>query len=277
MDIIGLGEAGCNIAECFRKYPQYNIYRIDAGVSGENCFNVPTQKDAEEYEKNTPDLKEFFSNLSDEVIFIFAGSGAISGMSLAMLQQIKNKKVTVLYIRPGLRSLTGKKKLLERATFGILQQYARSGLLDGIHVVGNDVVAGVIGNLPVIGYFNKINDIIASTLHFINVFDRTKHVYGVVEDRDPVCRISTIGLLDSETSEEKMFYDFDLIREKSYFYAFTQSRLLNESNLIEDIESQIEKKKETWLTKISYRLYSTEYEADFGYCLYRTSKVQGEA
>ena len=277
MDVIGLGEAGCNIAECFRKYPQYNIYKIDAGVSGENCFNIPTQKDAEAYEKNIPDLKEFFSNLSNEVIFIFAGSGAISGMSLAMLQQIKNKKVTVLYIRPGLRSLTGKKKLLERATFGILQQYARSGLLDGMHVVSNDVVAGVIGNLPVIGYFNKINDIIASTLHFINVFDRTKHVYGVVEDRDPVCRISTIGLLDSETSEEKMFYDFDLIREKSYFYAFTQSRLLNESNLIEDIESQIEKKKETWLTKISYRLYSTEYEADFGYCLYRTSKVQGEA
>jgi len=276
MDIIGLGEAGCNIAECFRKYPQYNIYKIDAGVSGENCFNVPTQKDAEEYEKNTPDLKEFFSNLSNEVIFIFAGSGAISGMSLAMLQQIKNKKVTVLYIRPGLRSLTGKKKLLERATFGILQQYARSGLLDGIHVVGNDVVAGVIGNLPVIGYFNKINDIIASTLHFINVFDRTKHVYGVMEDRDPVCRISTIGLLESETSEEKMFYDFDLIREKSYFYAFTQGRLLNESSLIEDIESQIEEKKEKWLTKISYRLYSTEYEDDFGYCLYRTSKVQGE-
>jgi len=276
MDIIGLGEAGCNIAECFRKYPQYNIYKIDAGVSGENCFNVPTKKDAEEYEKNTPDLKEFFSNLSDEVIFIFAGSGAISGMSLAMLQQIKNKKVTVLYIRPGLRSLTGKKKLLERATFGILQQYARSGLLDGMHVVSNDVVAGVIGNLPVIGYFNKINDIIASTLHFINVFDRTKHVYGVMEDRDPVCRISTIGLLESETSEEKMFYDFDLIREKSYFYAFTQGRLLNESSLIEDIESQIEEKKEKWLTKISYRLYSTEYEDDFGYCLYRTSKVQGE-
>jgi len=276
MDIIGLGEAGCNIAECFRKYPQYNIYKIDAGVSGENCFNVPTQKDAEEYEKNTPDLKEFFSNLSNEVIFIFAGSGAISGMSLAMLQQIKNKKVTVLYIRPGLRSLTGKKKLLERATFGILQQYARSGLLDGMHVVSNDVVAGVIGNLPVIGYFNKINDIIASTLHFINVFDRTKHVYGVMEDRDPVCRISTIGLLESETSEEKMFYDFDLIREKSYFYAFTQGRLLNESSLIEDIESQIEEKKEKWLTKISYRLYSTEYEDDFGYCLYRTSKVQGE-
>jgi len=276
MDIIGLGEAGCNIAECFRKYPQYNIYKIDAGVSGENCFNVPTQKDAEEYEKNTPDLKEFFSNLSNEVIFIFAGSGAISGMSLAMLQQIKNKKDTVLYIRPGLRSLTGKKKLLERATFGILQQYARSGLLDGMHVVSNDVVAGVIGNLPVIGYFNKINDIIASTLHFINVFDRTKHVYGVMEDRDPVCRISTIGLLESETSEEKMFYDFDLIREKSYFYAFTQGRLLNESSLIEDIESQIEEKKEKWLTKISYRLYSTEYEDDFGYCLYRTSKVQGE-
>ena len=73
-----------------------------------------------------------------------------------------------------------------------------------------------------------------------------------------------------------MFYDLDLTRQKSYFYALNKSTLLNESNMISTLENQIEEKKEKWLTKISYRLYSTDYENDFGYCVQRTSKVQGE-
>jgi len=276
MDIIGLGEAGCNIAECFRKYPQYNIYKIDVGVEGDKCFNVPKQKSPEDYESSAPNLSSFFTELSEETIFIVGGAGHISGMTLAILEQIKDRKISVLYIRPNPKSLTGKKKLLERATFGILQQYARSALLEDVHVVSNENIAKIIGNLPVIGYYDKINDLIATTLHFINVFNRTKHVYGMVEERENVCRISTIGLLDAETSVERAFYDLDLVREKSYFYALRQERLLSESSVIPDLESQIEEKKEKWLTKISYRLYSTDYESSFGYCVHRTSKVQGE-
>ena len=85
-----------------------------------------------------------------------------------------------------------------------------------------------------------------------------------------------MGLLDPETSEEKPFYDLDMVREKSYFYAFRNDRLLNESDLIGKLEGQVEEKRDKWLTRISYRLYSTEYENNFGYFLSRTSKVQGE-
>ena len=276
MDIIGLGEAGCNLAVCFNKYPQYTTYRIDAGLEGENCFNVRKQRSPEDYESNAPNLKDFFSNLGEEVTFIVGGAGYISAMSLAILQQIKNKRVSILYICPNHKSLTGKKRLLERATFGILQQYARSGLVENIDLVSNERVAAIVGNLPVIGYYDKINDLIASTYHFINVFNRSKHVYGVIEEREKVCRISTIGLLDTETSEERTFYDLDLVREKSYFYALRKESLLNESNMIATLEGQVEEKKKEWLTKISYRLYSTEYENNFGFCVNRTSKVQGE-
>ena len=89
MDIIGLGEAGCNIAECFRKYPQYNIYKIDVGVEGDKCFNVPKQKSPEDYESSVPNLSSFFAELSEEAIFIVGGAGHISGMTLAILEQIK--------------------------------------------------------------------------------------------------------------------------------------------------------------------------------------------
>ena len=121
MDVIGLGEAGCNIAECFRKYPQYNIYKIDVGAEGEGCFNIPKQRSPEDYERSAPNLSSILSCVGPEVLFIIGGAGHISGMSLAILEQMRSKKVSVLYVRPNSKSLTGKKKLFERATFGILQ------------------------------------------------------------------------------------------------------------------------------------------------------------
>ena len=274
MDIIGLGEAGCNIAECFRKYPQYNIYKIDVGVEGDKCFNVPKQKSPEDYESSAPNLSSFFSELGEEIIIVVGGSGSISGMTLRVLQELKDKKIMVVYIRPNVKSLSGNKKLLERTTFGILQEYARSGLVEEFCIVSNDAVAQIIGNLPVIGYFQKLNEVISTTIHFINLFERSEYIYGSVDERIEVSRICTVGLLNPETSEEKMFYDLELAREKSYFYAFHKDKLLKESNLIGAIEDQIDEKKEEWLTRISYRIYSTEYEGDYGYTTHRTSKVQ---
>lgn len=276
MNIVGLGQAGCNIADTFKQYPQYTVYKIDKGITGERCLSVPAQQGPEEYEESAQDYSNFFSDISGEVLFVVSGSGDISGMSLALLEQLKDRTVSVLYVQPSTKNLTGRKKMLERATFGILQQYARSGLIEEIFLVNSEAVAKSAGNLPVIGYFDKINQMIVSCMHFINVFERTEHIYGVVQGKDNVCRISTIGMLDTDTSEEKMFFDLDLIREKSYFYAMREERLLNETNMIQALEEKLEEKKTEWLTNFSYRLYSTEYETDFGFCIHRTSKVQGE-
>lgn len=276
MDIIGLGTAACNIVECFSKYPQYSLYKIDTEERDGKFFRLKSSSTPEESEEVVPDMTDFFSDLGEEVMFFVVGSGLVSAASLAILQQIKHKKITLFYIQPKVNNLTGTKKKLERVAFGVLQQYARSGLIDEVVLISNQKIANMIGNLPVIGYFTKINEMISSTIHFINVFERSKHVYGILEEKENVCRISTIGLLDITNSEEKVFYDLDLVREKEYFYALSNSKLLSESNLVAEIEESMQHKKENSLTKISYRLYSTEYETEFGYCRFRTSKVQGE-
>lgn len=276
MDVVGLGTAACNIVESFERYPQYNIYKIDSEIHEGNFFQVPVCNSPEEYEESVPDMTEFFSDLGEEVLFFVCGSGMISASSLAVIQQIKDKKITVYYIQPKINNLTGNKKLLEKATFGILQQYARSGLIYEVVIISNQIIADIVGNLPVIGYFKKINEMISSTVHYINIFERTKYVYGVTESRENVCRISSIGILDVSKSEENMFYTLDIVREKDYFYAINEQKLLSESNIISQIESDMQAKKENELTKISYRLYSTSHEEDFGFCVHRTVKVQGE-
>ena len=53
--IIGLGTAGCAIADEFSQYPQYEVFKIDAGLEkAPNHFSLPQGLDHEGYEKSVP-------------------------------------------------------------------------------------------------------------------------------------------------------------------------------------------------------------------------------
>ena len=172
MNIIGLGAAGCNIADKFTQYPQYNIYKIDAGLKGlkkNGIYAMPKQRSAEDYESNCPSLKSFFKNVNGEVIFILCGAGAISGAALRILETIKNCEINLLYVLPDIDLLSELSQLRNNVTFNVLQQYARSGIFKTMKIVHNPRVEAIIGDVPVIGYYDKLNEIITSTMHMINV------------------------------------------------------------------------------------------------------------
>ena len=63
LNVIGLGAAGCNIAEKFNEYPQYSVYKIDVGLKGlkkNGIFDFPKQQEVEQYESNCPSFNNFF-------------------------------------------------------------------------------------------------------------------------------------------------------------------------------------------------------------------------
>ena len=68
--IIGLGQAGCSIAEKFKKYPQYKVYKIDVGLKEAGSYAMKRQTTPELYESRCPNLKTFFKEVSNEVLFI---------------------------------------------------------------------------------------------------------------------------------------------------------------------------------------------------------------
>ena len=68
MNVVGLGSAGCNIADKFANYPQYSIYKIDVGLTGlkkDGIFDFPEQKSTAHYETNCPSFKNFFKNINN--------------------------------------------------------------------------------------------------------------------------------------------------------------------------------------------------------------------
>ena len=271
--IIGLGSAGCNIADEFAKYPQYETYKIDVGLHGERCFAFPEHSAHEEYEKRCPSMKEFFKDISGEVLFIVSGAGFIAGATLRILYQIRHCKISILYIQPDVELLSKTRKMQERVTCGILQEYARSAVLNKIYLVSNSELESILGDVPVMEYNQRLNHLIASTIHMYNVFRNNEPIDTTFSPLLPSARIATFGLFDVEQGEEKLFFSLDIVREKRYYYGINERTLKTDGQLFKKIKNRAKEQNKT-TAKASYSIYSTDYEQNYGYVICHTSKIQ---
>lgn len=275
---MGLGSAGCNIAKSFSKYPEYTIRTIDCmEPSGEEHFRIRKCNSHEEYEKAVPDMTDFFSHIKDrdEVLFVIGGSGEISGASLAILEQISYAKLNVLYVKPDVTLLSELGVLRERLVYNVLQEYARSGKFERIIIIDNPKLDETMGGAPVIGYYDELNKMIASTIHMINVFDHSKPEIGTISSPLEVSRIITIGMMNIDNAEEKLFFSLTNAREKSYYYAINYEELKESKELYKNITAQMKSKVEQDGIKITYGIYSTNYNSNYCYVVARSSIIQG--
>jgi len=275
MNIVGLGRAGCAIADCFAQYPQYKVFKIDVDISGERCYNVSKQSGPEAYEQEAPNFSPFFGDIEGETIFIIGGSGYVSAMSLRILEQLRSKCIVdVLYIRPDVELIGGTKRLHEKVTYNVLQQYARSGAINRLYLVSNPEVENTMGSVPVMGYFDALNDFIVSTIHMINVFNNSDPVMGSASEPVETRRICTLGTYDMEKDEEKMFFPLDSVREMRYIYAVSEKVLREDGGLHKKITTQMKGKTTEEMTDISFGVYPTNYDSDYGYLLAFSPNIQ---
>ena len=206
--ILGLGTAGCNVASLFEQHPQYEVYKIDASPNtAQNFFQLKEEIDPAKYEENCPDLSDFFKDLCGELLFIVGGASKVSAASLRILEQLKGHcQINVLYIQPNLLSLSEARGLIAKTTFNVFQQYARSGVFNQMYVVNNEVIEDILGGIPVMEYYSKINEILVSAIHMINVFNHTESVTDTFSEPFETARISTFGLIDVKKMKKKCFF-----------------------------------------------------------------------
>ena len=275
MNIIGLGKAGCSIADQFTQYPQYQIYKIDAGLVGDGCFSIEPQVGPEEYEQNAPSFEPFFKGIDGDTILIIGGSGDITALSLRIIYEIKDMcNVSVLYIRPDTELLSEIKKMHERVTFGVLQEYARSGQIEGICLVSNNLLENILDNVPIMGYYKKLNDLIVSTIHMINVYKNSDPVMGSLSDPGQTKRIYTVGIFDIENNQENLFFPLDNVREKGYIYSISKEKLQTESGLHKQSTNQMKEKLMDENMSVSFGVFATDYNVDYGYVMAYSPLIQ---
>ena len=273
--LVGLGSAGCNIVKKFSQHPQYECYYIDSEEREEkNFYQVQKQKSCEEYENNCPPFDDFFDNVTDDVLFIVGGSGAISGLSLRVLEKLRDRNINVLYIQPDLQLLGEFGKKQERLTQQILQQYARSGLFKMLYLISNPSLEKI-NNVSILNYNNQLNELIVSTIHMLNIFNHTEPIMQTFDELPETARIATIGLVDVKESEQKLFFPLDKIREMRYYYSINREELEKEGDLLSNVKEYI-KEASTDKVRASYGIYTSNYEQSYGYVVAFSSEIQNE-
>ena len=288
--VIGLGQTGCSIANEFAKYDQYKIYKIDTGDPEEwidwswasyditneadmceqtGTYMLPVFNSPEEYEEKFPDMGRFFREVKGEILFIVSGSEIVSSSSLRVLENLKHCDINILYIRSGIESLGSVSSKQEWVVFNVLQEYARSGVFKRIYLVSNPQIEEHLGKVPVIGYYDKINDMIVTYFHMINVYNHIEPVVDTFFDPMDVCRISTIGFYNEKTNENKLFFPLDNIREMRYYYAINKKKLETDGEIMKKVREQTRDK-----IKTCYGIYATNYEQDYVYTVAYASTIQ---
>ena len=90
MVVIGLGQAG---AEICSKISHIRTIVVDGGK------NLPKCSTHEEYEASVPKMANKLKlGKEKDILLIVAGAGKVSGATLALLEQLKNRTVNVLHI-----------------------------------------------------------------------------------------------------------------------------------------------------------------------------------
>ena len=275
MNIIGLGKAGCAIADGFAQYPEYNIYKIDVNISGERGLSIKKQQGPEDYESKCPSLKTFFKNVKGDTIVVLGGSGDISAKCLRVMEHISPAcNIAVLYIRPDIELLSEKKKMHEKVTYNLLQEYARSAQINGICLIDNTELENILDNVPIMGYYNKLNELIVSTIHMTNVYKNLDPIMGTLSAPGETKRIYTVGIFDIQNNEEKLFFPLDKVRERGYIYSISKERLQSESGLHKQITSQINEKLSDEKMSVSFGVFPSDYKSDYGYVLAYSPNIQ---
>ena len=279
ISIIGLGNAASAIAEKFADTSNYNVYLMNSNVHRASKYKFKLKKydKPEEYEENIPNVKKFFKDIDNDVQFIVMGASYSSNYALGILEQIKDKKVNVFYIKPDTELLTGVPRLIEKAVFGILQEYARSGLLNSITLFSNLNLENILQNIPVKDYYDTLNSSIFSTMHYLNFFEHTEPEIGQVSKPSEINRIRSIAMLNMKTLEEKWCFPLDIDRELCYYMCINEKRMREEGGLHRKLVNILKEKPRNAFRKISYAIYETSLEQDFGFCISHTNAIQNNA
>ena len=290
-NIIGLGSAGCNLVDTFKAQDvmERQYYKIHTGLpSSERSFALPKVSSPEEYKQKKLNFSSFLKDVSGETLVILGGSGMSSGASLMVLQALKKSSdISVLYVCPEeVELLSGVRKALERTTYYVLQEYARSGEFEQIFLISNPAIEVILGGVSLKKYYESINDVIVSNFLLLEALSEIEMLHGSISEPFPQSRIKTFGLVDVETGEERLFFPMQALEmeqkstpniplEKQYYYAISSNQLENDDQVLTSIREHMRTRLGDDV-RVSYGIYEVPYDTSYAYCVSCSAEIQPE-
>ena len=240
MITIGLGNAGIHICRKLSNLGKYKTIELHGGKG------LPECQTHEEYEASVPKLGNKLRLGKDQDIWlIVCGAARVSGTTLAILEQIKDREVKVMYIVPDSFFMSATQKKQHRVVFNVLQEYARSGMIHSLWLVDNKEATKISGEGSLGSYYDNTNSAIANFLANYNWFKNAEPIMGNLHEPKNISRIRTVSIGELEKNEENLYFLLDNITESCYYYSISSEDKENDKNLLSNIRSYLENKQNT--------------------------------
>ena len=267
--VICLGHKACDIGELFEK--SFQVKLIDIDIEGENCFSLTRQKTPEDYEKNVPRMDSFFNDISDDVLFITSSDSDAVSCSLKILEQIKHKNISIVYLRSDRSFLTSRGVMVDRVVFNVLQEYTRSGLFKNIFLIDETQMDAFVSESAIEQYYETylkfVRDMI---LNYISTKTEAVIDYNIMPAE--VERIATFAVYSLADDTETALYNINLINTKNYHFFLTEDTLKNDKKIMRSIKEKI-KNKAVDNTRVSYTIRGTSAKTDYCFVVYYSKAI----
>lgn len=271
--VICLGKKACDIGEIFENSDKFIVKLIDINIEGENCFCLEKQQTPEMYENNTPLMNKFFQDITDNVLFLTSGDTEVASCSLKILEQINNKNLSVIYIRPNSDFLTQKNILQDKLIFNVFQEYARSGLFKHLFLFSDSCIENILSDIAISDYDFKYNELIFNSIkNYINIKDLEPIIDNTHTPSD-ITRIISFGYYDLISDKETLFYNITNSEYKIYNFFINDQKLKSDKSLHKEIKEKIKFKNSNY-TKNSYSIRSISAEQSFCYVVAYSKFIQ---
>jgi hypothetical protein len=271
--VIGLGNAGCKVASLFKRYSQYKVITIDSQRHDDSTIVIPRKDTTEQYEQTFPELQQL-AEVDTEVLLVVGGSGKISGASLKLLKQVSKNQINVLYLYPDKEFLNDTSLKQHKVAFGVLQEYARSGMFKRLFVVSSAMLEEMVGDVPVLEYISAINNAIVSAIHSINFFEHVPPQYSSLNTPRDSARIVTIGVYDLQSDTMREFFPLTGTEDSCYYFGINEEMLKTDGKLFKNIKQKMLQKSSD-SCKVSYAVYSIPHEQNYCFVQSFTRLIQG--
>jgi hypothetical protein len=263
MNIIGIGNTGCYIAQKFEQYKHFKVFKINNDLISE--YKTP-----EEYELKYEPVS---FDIEDELTVILSGEETINGMLLRFLEQYKNVEIKVLYVKPDVKFLTYTQKAMEKVVYNVLQEYTRSARIKFMSIVDLKLVSDIVGKVSLKERQDKIYSTFAASYYMKNMFENIESAYEKIIETPPTYCITSLGIMNFESGEETLFYPIDNVREKVYYYYINKETLNDDTELFEKIEEQINNKFSENVT-ISFAIFESPHSDSVVYIEHKSPYIQ---
>ncbi len=270
MFVLGIGEAGKNIASQVGQISNLKAIAVDTdGV-------VPKKKSHEEYDKCGPSVAKKLKVPKDkDVTVVLCGAGKVSGIVLSLLEALKDKNITIIYIVPDHFMLSKTQKLQHKVVFNVLQEYSRSGLFESMYIFSNKEIESIVGASSISNMYEKINNMVANFIVSLNWFEKAVPVIGAIHEPKEISRIRSVSISEVGTDTESSFYQLQNPTETSLYYSVSEEMIKSEENFLTKIKERVILYKERDID-CSFGVWQNESDTSFVYSIKYTHFIQPE-